>query len=69
MTDIKKAIKLAKQNMIFGDIMELCDLTHSQMYVVDYGIRNNQSEWKIAKVASQAGNDMKATEIEALFYK
>ncbi len=67
--NIKKAIKLAKQNMTFGNIMELCDLTHSQMYAVDYGIRNSQSEWKIAKVASQADGDMKATEIEALFYK
>ena len=64
--NIKKAIKLYKQNMTFGDIMELCDLSLDQIYAIDYGMRSNQ-ERKIERVAMQTYKDMKASEIEKLF--
>ena len=65
--NIKKAIKLYKQGMKFSDIMELCDLNSEHMKAVDYGTRSNQPEWKIAQVANQTHEDIKAIEIEQLF--
>lgn len=65
--DVKKAIKLYKQNMVFSDIMELCDLTNSQVYAIDYGVRNGKHEWKIEDVARKVNNGMKSVEIERLF--
>lgn len=65
--NIKKAIKLYKQNMTFGDIMELCDLTDDQIRAIDYGMRSNQPESKIVKVANETYEDMKGSEIEGLF--
>jgi len=65
--DIQKAVKLYKKNMKFGDIRELCNLTYSQMYATDYGVRNSHPEWKVKQVANKVNDDMKATEIESLF--
>jgi len=69
--DIKKAIKLCKeQDMLFSDIMELCNLENSQqMYVIDYGVRNKQPDWKIESVASKVNDSMLAAEIQSLFGK
>ncbi len=67
--DVKKAIKLYKAGMKFGDIRELCDLTQAQMYVVDYGVTNRQADWKVVESAGKVDDAMLSTEIESLFSK
>ncbi len=64
--NIKKAIKLYKEGVTFGDIMELCDLTYDHMIAIRYGV-NSKQENKIERVAIQTYEDMKASEIEGLF--